>query len=487
MLSDFFNASSRLAACASSFPISFNLLSMSICTKNISRFRATNARTDSLPSTRAGFTARTVALAPGAIAPASPSTRAIDVSCPRPATVVIARAIARRPPRDGAGVASSSRASSRASSSRALAVVARRAAIFDDSTTRCHHRDVTIAMSPHAPRTTTPRADCRASTVARASRVDGVARASRARTRARARARAPTATSRATPRARPDARARRARARDVSRCAARDVKFCIDRGGTFTDVYAEIPREGDAGEVAFVTLKLLSEDPANYASAPREGIRRVLETVHGREIKRDEKVPTERIEWIRMGTTVGTNALLERKGAATALVTTRGFGDLLAIGNQARPDIFDLAIERPGALYERVVEVDERVRVLGEGERARGASVVGSTGETVEILKPLDAESLRPRLRALLDDGITSISVVLLHSYTFDEHERAIGALAREMGFQHVALSSALVPMVRAVPRGHTGSVDAYLTPCIQNVYRLLSGRFRRRLARRQG
>jgi 5-oxoprolinase (ATP-hydrolysing) len=301
---------------------------------------------------------------------------------------------------------------------------------------------------------------------ARASRVDGGARAARARPGARARARTPAAT--ATSRARPDARARRARARDVSRCAARDVKFCIDRGGTFTDVYAEIPREGDAGEVAFVTLKLLSEDPANYASAPREGIRRVLETVHGREIKRDEKVPTERIEWIRMGTTVGTNALLERKGAATALVTTRGFGDLLAIGNQARPDIFDLAIERPGALYERVVEVDERVRVLGEGERARGASVVGSTGETVEILKPLDVESLRPRLRALLDDGITSISVVLLHSYTFDEHERAIGALAREMGFQHVALSSALVPMVRAVPRGHTGSVDAYLTPCIR-------------------
>ena len=249
---------------------------------------------------------------------------------------------------------------------------------------------------------------------ARASRVDGGARAARARPGARARARTPAAT--ATSRARPDARARRARARDVSRCAARDVKFCIDRGGTFTDVYAEIPREGDAGEVAFVTLKLLSEDPANYASAPREGIRRVLETVHGREIKRDEKVPTERIEWIRMGTTVGTNALLERKGAATALVTTRGFGDLLAIGNQARPDIFDLAIERPGALYERVVEVDERVRVLGEGERARGASVVGSTGGTVEILKPLDVESLRPRLRALLDDGITSISVVLLHS-----------------------------------------------------------------------
>lgn len=250
--------------------------------------------------------------------------------------------------------------------------------------------------------------------------------------------------------------------------AARGVKFCVDRGGTFTDVYAEIPDASAPGGVSFVTLKLLSEDPRNYASAPREGIRRVLERVHGRKIGRDEKVPTSRIEWIRMGTTVGTNALLERKGAKTALVTTRGFGDLLAIGNQARPDIFDLEISRPSALYERVIEVDERVRVLGEGERARGECVVGSTGETVEVLRRLDVESLRSEFQALLDDGINSISVVLLHSYTFAEHERAIGALAREMGFEHVALSSALVPMVRAVPRGHTGSVDAYLTPCIR-------------------
>jgi len=248
----------------------------------------------------------------------------------------------------------------------------------------------------------------------------------------------------------------------------RDVKFCIDRGGTFTDVYAEIPDASSPAGVSFVTMKLLSEDPRNYESAPREGIRRVLEKVHGRKIGRKEKVPTERIDWIRMGTTVGTNALLERKGAKTALVTTRGFGDLLAIGNQARPDIFDLAIERPGSLYERVVEVDERVRVVGDGETVSGRSAVGSTGETVEILRPLDVESLRVRFQALLDEGIRSISVVLLHSYTFAEHERAIGKLAREMGFEHVALSSALVPMVRAVPRGHTGSVDAYLTPCIR-------------------
>ena len=295
----------------------------------------------------------------------------------------------------------------------------------------------------------------------------------RARARASARSTPSSATARASVVARPRARrrdddGRRADAVEASTTPRRDLRFCIDRGGTFTDVYAEIPSAGSEGGRTFVALKLLSEDGKNYSSAPREGIRRVLERVYGRKISRSEKVPTERIDWIRMGTTVGTNALLERTGARTALVTTKGFGDLLAIGNQARPDIFDLAIERPGSLYERVVEVDERVRVVDEGERARGARVVGSTGETVEILKPLDAESLRPRLQALLDDGVRSISVVLLHSYTFDAHERAIGALAREMGFEHVALSSALVPMVRVVPRGHTGAVDAYLTPCIR-------------------
>ena len=129
-------------------------------------------------------------------------------------------------------------------------------------------------------------------------------------------------------------------------------------------MYAEVPGPTPGAPPSHRTLKLLSEDPANYESAPREGIRRVLEEVTGKKIPRDAPVPTNQIEWIRMGTTVATNALLERQGARTALVTTRGFKDLLAIGNQARPNIFDLAIEKPGALYETVVEVDERVRVL---------------------------------------------------------------------------------------------------------------------------
>lgn len=244
-------------------------------------------------------------------------------------------------------------------------------------------------------------------------------------------------------------------------------------------MYAEIP-----GEPGFKTLKLLSEDPANYESAPREGIRRILEEVTGQPIPRDAPVPTERIEWIRMGTTVATNALLERDGARSALVVTEGFADLLAIGNQARPDIFDLTIARPARLYETVVEVNERVRVVagasGSGSDARedddagtkrkssGQQLVGVTGEEILVERPLDPESLRPRLQKLLDDGVKSLAVVLMHSYTFPDHERAIGELATSMGFEQVSLSSALVPMVRAVPRGHTASVDAYLTPRIK-------------------
>jgi len=127
-------------------------------------------------------------------------------------------------------------------------------------------------------------------------------------------------------------------------------RFSIDRGGTFTDVYAEVPDPVRP----YRTLKLLSEDPRNYDSAPREGIRRILEEVTGKPIPRDVPVPFEDIESIRMGTTVATNALLERKGARMALLVTRGFRDLLQIGNQSRPRIFDLRVEKPDNLYEQV-------------------------------------------------------------------------------------------------------------------------------------
>ncbi|KAL5054529.1 hypothetical protein RYX36_035211 [Vicia faba] len=246
------------------------------------------------------------------------------------------------------------------------------------------------------------------------------------------------------------------------------LRFCIDRGGTFTDVYAEIPGHRN-GRV----LKLLSVDPLNYDDAPVEGIRRILEEFSGEKIPRSSKIPTEKIEWIRMGTTVATNALLERKGERIAVCVTRGFRDLLQIGNQARPSIFDLTVSKPSNLYEEVVEVDERVELVPENEEEnQGASlpvVKGVSGELVKIVKPLDEEVLRPVLKNLLEKGISCLAVVLMHSYTFPQHEQQVERLALRLGFRHVSISSALSPMVRAVPRGLTASVDAYLTPVIKD------------------
>ena len=161
------------------------------------------------------------------------------------------------------------------------------------------------------------------------------------------------------------------------------LKFCIDRGGTFTDVYAEIPGHCD-GQI----LKLLSVDPLNYDDAPVEGIRRILEEFGGEKIPRNSKIPTEKIEWIRMGTTVATNALLERKGERIAVCVTQGYRDLLQIGNQARPSIFDLTVSKPSNLYEQVVEVEERVQLVqAEEVEKQGASsllVKGISGELVK-------------------------------------------------------------------------------------------------------
>ncbi|OIT01212.1 PREDICTED: 5-oxoprolinase [Nicotiana attenuata] len=246
------------------------------------------------------------------------------------------------------------------------------------------------------------------------------------------------------------------------------LKFCIDRGGTFTDVYAEIP-----GKTEGRVMKLLSVDPSNYDDAPVEGIRRILEEFTGKKIPRSSKIPTDKIEWVRMGTTVATNALLERKGERIALCVTRGFRDLLQIGNQARPHIFDLTVSKPSNLYEEVVEVDERVELVLDKEGGvdldSSASLVqGVSGELVKVVKPLDEEALKPLLNALLQRGISCLAVVLLHSYTYPKHEILLEKLALSLGFRHVSISSALTPMVRAVPRGFTASVDAYLTPVIK-------------------
>lgn len=245
------------------------------------------------------------------------------------------------------------------------------------------------------------------------------------------------------------------------------LKFCIDRGGTFTDVYADIPDKPE-GRV----MKLLSVDPSNYDDAPVEGIRRILEEFTGKKIPRSSKLPTDKIEWVRMGTTVATNALLERKGERIALCVTRGFRDLLQIGNQARPHIFDLTVSKPSNLYEEVVEVDERVELVlvkeGVDLNSSPSLVQGISGELVKVVKPLDEEALKPLLNALLQKGISCLAVVLLHSYTYPDHEILLENLALSLGFRHVSISSALTPMVRAVPRGFTASVDAYLTPVIK-------------------
>ena len=241
-------------------------------------------------------------------------------------------------------------------------------------------------------------------------------------------------------------------------------RFSIDRGGTFTDIYAEVP-----GEPGFRVVKLLSEDPQNYDDAPREGIRRVLADVTGMNIPQNS-VPAEMIEWIRMGTTVATNALLERKGVRCALLVTRGFRDVLQIGNQDRPDIFDLKIRKPDLLYETVVEVDERLRMLRDDEKTpEGPVVQGTTGERLVVRKALDVDDLRPQLQSILDDGVRSLAVVFMHAYAWPEHELAVGRLAREMGFTQISLSSQVMPMVKLVARGDTTMTDAYLNPHIQN------------------
>ncbi|XP_053104101.1 5-oxoprolinase isoform X2 [Hemicordylus capensis] len=241
-------------------------------------------------------------------------------------------------------------------------------------------------------------------------------------------------------------------------------QFAIDRGGTFTDVFAR----GPGGQVR--VLKLLSDDPGNYGDAPTEGIRRILEQECGVPFPKEQPLDTSRIEWIRMGTTVATNALLERKGERLALLITRGFRDLLHIGTQARPHIFDLEVSVPEMLYEAVVEVDERLALHREGCRLFGSvqPVTGLTGDSLVEQRPVDLAALRGALEGLLARGICSLAVVLLHSYLWPEHEWQVGALARELGFRQVSLSSEVMPMVRAVPRGFTACADAYLTPCIR-------------------
>ncbi|WVQ70847.1 hypothetical protein IAR50_000372 [Cryptococcus sp. DSM 104548] len=277
------------------------------------------------------------------------------------------------------------------------------------------------------------------------------------------------------------------------------IRISIDRGGTFTDVHASVPSPGTSKRDEFV-IKLLSQDPSNYQDAPVEGIRRVLERATGKEYERGHSLPTEKLEYVRLSTTVATNALLERKGQKHALLITKGFKDLLEIGNQARPRIFDLNIKRTKPLYSKAVEVDERVTLVGftsdpnneqnalvfnedgtvkkaysgvaaeeQESLLKGRIVQGVSGEAVRILKEPDLDVVKADLQHLYDEGYRSIAVCLAHSYTFFDHELAIGRLATDVGFTHISLSSQLLPMIKMTTRGQSTTADAYLTPVLQD------------------
>ncbi|KAL2073328.1 hypothetical protein VTL71DRAFT_10652 [Oculimacula yallundae] len=261
--------------------------------------------------------------------------------------------------------------------------------------------------------------------------------------------------------------------------SVRGIRIAIDRGGTFTDVVAN-PGSGEMGDD--IVIKLLSEDPSNYEDAPLEGIRRVMSKFLGKEIPRGEPLDTSKIESIRMGTTVATNALLERKGERIALVVTKGFKDCLEIGNQSRPKIFDLAIRKPDVLYEKVVEIDERVTLEDYAEdpersvtnvesgssNGKNDLVKGLSSEAVRILQRPDETKIREKLQEIWDQGIQSIAVCFMHGYTFSDHEALVGKIARDMGFRHVSLSHELMPMIKLVPRATSVCADAYLTPIIK-------------------
>ncbi|KAH8688433.1 5-oxoprolinase [Ilyonectria robusta] len=249
------------------------------------------------------------------------------------------------------------------------------------------------------------------------------------------------------------------------------IRIAIDRGGTFTDVHAYVP--DTSHEQVF---KLLSVDPKNYKDAPTEGIRRVLETFRGTRLPRDELIDTYDIESIRMGTTIATNALLERQGERAALLTTKGFRDLLVIGNQARPHIFDLSVRKLENLYEEVIEVDERVTMeefLENPEKepidiSKDSSLVESlTGEIIRVLKVPEMDVVRGQLERLYDEGYRSIAVCFMHAYLYPDHENKVAKLARDMGFD-VSVSSELQPTIKMVPRGNSAIADAYLSPMIK-------------------
>ncbi|MEO0503924.1 MAG: hydantoinase/oxoprolinase family protein, partial [Pseudomonadota bacterium] len=203
-------------------------------------------------------------------------------------------------------------------------------------------------------------------------------------------------------------------------------QFWVDRGGTFTDIVARRP------DGSLQTHKLLSENPERYADAAVQGVRDLMGLEPGVDI------PEGAIEVVKMGTTVATNALLERKGERTALFVTKGLQDLLRIGYQNRPRLFDLNIRLPELLYEQAVEVHERMSAEGE------------------VVRDLDEAQVRKDFEAIHAQGYRAIAVALMHSYRFPDHEIRVGELARQVGFTQVSLSHEVSPLIKLVGRGDT-------------------------------
>ncbi|NJK56393.1 MAG: hydantoinase/oxoprolinase family protein [Pleurocapsa sp. SU_5_0] len=215
-------------------------------------------------------------------------------------------------------------------------------------------------------------------------------------------------------------------------------QFYIDRGGTFTDIVAQTPQ----GQI--IVHKLLSDNPEQYQDAPIQGIRKLMG------IAADEPIPIEQIEVVKMGTTVATNALLERKGDRLVLLITKGFKDALRIGYQNRPDIFAREIVLPSMLYESVVEIDARYDAQGNE------------------LKPIDRQQVKQDLQVVHETGIKCCAIVLMHGYRYRKHELQVAEIAREVGFTQISISHEISPLIKLVSRGDTTVVDAYLTPILR-------------------
>ncbi|MCW8883969.1 MAG: hydantoinase B/oxoprolinase family protein [Motiliproteus sp.] len=215
-------------------------------------------------------------------------------------------------------------------------------------------------------------------------------------------------------------------------------QFWIDRGGTFTDVVARHP------DGSIHSHKLLSENPEQYPDAAIQGIRDLLGLNPG------EPIPSEQIASVKMGTTVATNALLERKGEPTLLLINKGFGDALRIGYQNRPHLFHRHIQLPELLYQRVEEIEERISAQGQ------------------LIQPLNEQQARQALKDAYEAGLRSVAIVLMHGYRYPEHEQQLATWAKEQGFEQISTSHQTSPLMKLVSRGDTTVVDAYLSPILR-------------------